>query len=190
LNGIAHGQIDGELIDIDLAVNLASTVFLGGLDTLPSNIGWTLRYLAEHPEHRQRIIEDPSCIPTAVEEFFRVFPSVARNGGTATRDVHFHGVDIRAGDRVVSMLCLANQDSAVFEDPTILDFDRQVNKHIAFGSGAHRCLGSHLARHELGVALQEWHAAIPDYRIAPTDKRTYAGGMVFGIESLTLEWDV
>jgi cytochrome P450 len=190
LNGIAHGQIDGELIDIDLAVNLASTVFLGGLDTLPSNIGWTLRYLAEHPDHRQRIIDDPSCIPAAVEEFFRVFPAVARNGGVATRDVVFHGVNIRAGDRVVSMLCLANQDGAVFENPTILDFDRQVNKHMAFGAGAHRCLGSHLARHELGVALQEWHAAIPDYRLASLEKKTYAGGMVFGIERLPLEWDV
>ncbi len=100
LNGVAHSQVDGEPFHMDVAVNLASTVFLGGLDTLPSNIAWTLRYLADHPKHRRELVEDPSVVPAAVEEFFRVFPSVARNGATATRDIHFHGVDIKAGDRV------------------------------------------------------------------------------------------
>ena len=189
LNGVAHSQIDGEPIDMDVGVNLAATVFLGGLDTLPSNIAWTLRYLAEHEEHRRRLIEDPSVIPTAVEEFFRVFPSVAKNGARATRDVHFHGVDVKAGDWVVTVLSLANQDSAVFDDPTSLDFDRQVTRHLAFSVGSHRCLGSHLARHELGVALAEWHAAIPDYRISPGVKISYTGG-VFAMRNLPLEWSL
>ena len=79
LTGIALGEIDGELIDVDSGINLAATVFLGGLDTLPSNIGWTLRFLANNPGHRRRITEDPTCVPGAVEEFFRRFPSVAKN---------------------------------------------------------------------------------------------------------------
>ena len=96
LTGIALGEIDGELIDMDSGINLASAVFLGGLDTLPSNIGWTLRFLANNPEHRRRIIEDPTCVPGAVEEFFRRFPSVAKSAVVrATRDVEFHGANIK-----------------------------------------------------------------------------------------------
>lgn len=176
LTGIATGQIDGELVSLDVGVNLASTVFLGGLDTLPSNIGWTLRFLADNPAHRRKIVDDPSCIPSAVEEFFRRFPSVTRNPVRAARDVQFHGANIKKGDVVMTVLFLANCDSQVFDDPLQIDFDRVVNKHIAFSVGAHRCLGSHLARHELAVGLQEWHAAIPDYRVAEREKITYTGG--------------
>jgi cytochrome P450 len=190
LNGIAHGQIDGKPIAMDVAVNLASTVFLGGLDTLPSNIGWTLRYLSEHPEQRRQISQHPETIPTAVEEFFRVFPSVAKNAPVrATRDVEFHGVHINKGELVYTMICLANQDSAVFDDPLTLDFTRTSNKHMAFSAGSHRCLGSHLARHELGVARQEWHAAIPEYRVADYSQITYTGG-VLAMTYLPLEWDI
>jgi cytochrome P450 len=189
LSGIANGQIDGEVVDIETATNLASTVFLGGLDTLPSNIGWTLRYLADNPDQRRRIVDDPSCVPGAVEEFFRRFPSVTRNPTRATRDVEFHGANIRKGDVVTTVLFLANCDSAVFDDPLTLDFGRAVNKHIAFSAGSHRCLGSHLARHELAVGLQEWHAAIPDYRIIDRDKITYTGG-VAGMRYLHPEWEV
>ena len=190
LSGIAHGRIDGELIDLDVGVNLASTVFLGGLDTLPSNIGWTFRYLANHPEARQRIIADPSVIPTAVEEFLRIYTVTAKEQRRATRDIEFHGVHIRAGDRVMGLMSVANQDSAEFEDPFTPNFDRTVNRHMAFAVGAHRCLGSHLARHELQVALQEWHAAIPDYRVALGEPTVYGGGGVFAIDSMHLEWDV
>ncbi len=189
LSGIANGCIDGELVDLDVATNLASTVFLGGLDTLPSNIGWTLRYLADHPQDRQRLVEDPACIPGAVEEFFRRFPSVTMNPSRATRDVEFHGASIKAGDPVMSVIFLANCDSQAFDDPLTLDFDRKSNKHLTFAAGPHRCLGSHLARHELGVGLQEWHAAIPDYRVADRDKMTYYPG-VAGIHYLRLEWEV
>ena len=190
LSGVVHGEIDGERIDIDVAVNLASTVFLGGLDSVPATIGWVWRYLADHPDVRRRIVEDPACIPNAVEEFLRVFPAVARNGGVATRDVDFHGAAIKAGDRVRNYISLANQDSAVFDDPLTLNFDRPANKHIAFSAGSHRCLGSHLVRHELAVALQEWHAQIPDYRVAEPDKIIFIGGGVLSIDALPLEWDV
>jgi cytochrome P450 len=188
LNGIAHGQIDGQLIPIDTAVNLASTVFLGGLDTLPSNMAWTLRYLTEHTDLRHRLATDPGCVATAAEEFFRIFP-VARNGARAAHDVEFHGAHIKAGERIICLINLANVDSAVFDDPLTLDFDRKINKHMAFSVGSHRCLGSHLARHEMRVFLQEWHVAIPDYRIADPDAITFTGGSVLAIRNLPLEWD-
>jgi len=188
LTGISLGEIDGERIDIETGINLAATVFLGGLDTLPSNIGWTLRFLATNPGHRRRIIEEPECVPGAVEEFFRRFPSVAKNACRATRDLDFHGANIKKGDLVHTILFLANCDGEVFNDPLSLDFDRRGNKHIAFSVGSHRCLGSHLARHELAVGLQEWHAAIPEYRIADVDAITYTGG-VLAMTYLPLEWD-
>jgi cytochrome P450 len=190
LGGVANGKIDGEIISDDVAVNLASTVFLGGLDTLPSNIGWAFRYLAEHPDQRQQLADDPSLAHAAAEEFLRVFPSVPRTNGTVTRDAHFHGVDLRAGDKVIGITTAANRDSAQFEDPMSVRFDRKINRHLSFSAGPHRCLGSHLARHELAVALQEWHAAIPSYRLPSNTDFKYHGGLVFALEELPLEWDV
>ncbi len=190
LSGIVNGKIDGVPVDEKVAVNLASTVFLGGLDTLPSNIGWTFRHLASRPDLRRRIIEDPSIVPQAVEEFLRIYTVTARSGRRATRDIDFHGIPIRAGDHVVPLLSLANTDSAEFDDPLSPNFDRKVNRHIAFAAGAHRCLGSHLARHELQVALIEWHNAIPDYRVDPNAELLYHAGSVFAIDNLPLVWDV
>ena len=190
LNGIAHGKIDGEPVDPEVAVNLASTVFLGGLDTVPSILGWIFRHLALHPELRQCIVEDPSCATGAVEEFLRIYPVVPRSSGTSTRDVDFHGVQIRKGDPVKTYWALAGQDSAVFPDPLTLDPDRTGNRHMAFAVGAHRCLGSHLARHELIVALQEWHAQIPDYHLADPASVRFTGGGVMGMANLQLAWNV
>ena len=96
---------------------------------------------------------------------------------------------MRAGDRVQVLSGLANHDSAEFDDPLTANFDRKINRHIAFAAGPHRCLGSHLARHELEVALEEWHAVLPDYHIAPDAKLVYDGGGVFAIDYLPLEWD-
>ncbi len=190
LSAIANGQIDGELIDMDAAINLASTVFVGGLDTLPSNIGWSFRYLADHPEARRRIIEEPAVVPRIVEEFLRLWTVTAVDGRIVAHDVDFKGVHMHAGDRIVVLIGVANHDSTEFSDPLTANFDRKVNRHIAFAAGPHRCLGSHLARHELEVALEEWHARIPEYRIAPDAKLVYDGGGVFAIDYLPLEWEV
>jgi len=190
LSGVAHGTIDGEVISDNVAVNLAFTVFLGGLDTLPSNIGWTFRYLAEHLEQRQQLVHDPSLAHAAAEEFLRVFPSVPRTGGAVTPDAKFHGIDLRAGDKVIGITTAANRDSTHFEDPMSVRFDRTANRHLSFSAGPHRCLGSHLARHELAVALQEWDAGIPSYRVPPNTRSTYHGGLVFAIDELPLEWNV
>ncbi len=189
MSAIVHGRIDGELIDLDVAVSLASTVFLGGLDTLASNIGWSLRHLAGHPELRRRIIGEPTIVPATVEEFLRLYTVTAREPRRVTRHIDFHGAAMHADDRIAVMTGLANRDGNEFLRPLEADFDRRPNRHIAFAVGPHRCLGSHLARHELEVALEEWHAAIPDYRVAPNEQILYSGGN-FTIEYLPLEWDV
>ena len=190
LSGVAHSQIDGVPIEPDVAINLASTVFLGGLDTLPSNIGWAFRYLAGHPEQRRQLVEKPSLAAGAAEEFLRVYPSVPKTARVAKHDARFHGVDLKGGDAVVGLVSVAHLDAEKFEDPETINFERKSNRQMAFAVGTHRCLGSHLARHEMEIALQEWHAAIPDYRIPADTKFAYHGGGVFAMEHLPLEWDV
>ena len=188
LSAIANGRIDDELIDMETATNIAATVFLGGLDTLPSNIAWSLRFLATHPELRQQLVADPTVIPYAVEEFLR-FYSVANPVRRAVRDVEIGGSVLRAGDRLFLIMGRADRDESEFDEASCVRFGRGVNRHLAFGAGAHRCLGSHLARHELHVALAEWHARIPEYRI-PDDADLSFNGGVLAVASLPLEWHV
>ena len=188
LSAIGNGQIDGELIDLDAATNLASTVFLGGLDTLPSNIAWSLRFLAWNAEHRRQIVADPSITRDAVEEFLRFF-SVANPRRRATRDVELGGAMIRKDERIFVLISNGDRDAAEFGDARTVRFDRDTNRHLAFGGGPHRCLGSHLARHELVVALNEWHAQIPDYRVADGSVPSYQGG-VLAMDTLELQWEI
>lgn len=185
LSAIANAQVDGESIDLRTATSLASTLFLGGLDTLPSNLAWTFRFLAQNSEYRRRIVEDPSIIPAAAEEFLRVF-AVASPLRRVTRDLEFHGANLVAGDRVFCSISAANRDREVFGIG--VDFDRKVNPHLTFATGPHRCLGSHIARQEMVIALREWHKRIPDYRVAPDTDYAYQGP-VLAMQRLTLEWD-
>jgi cytochrome P450 len=186
LSAIANGRLDGEQIDIKTAVNVASTVFVGGLDTLPSNISWSLRFLANNPRYRREIIDNPGVIPGAVEEFLRLY-SVANPMRRIMRDVVVNGANMLKGDRVLCSIAAANRDPSVFGDKAV--FDRKSNPHLAFATGPHRCLGSHLTRHELAVALEIWHELIPDYHVSSGAQISYQGP-IFAMESLPLEWSV
>lgn len=186
LSAIATGRMNDEPIDMTTAVSVAATVFLGGLDTLPSNISWALRFLASNPDYRHQVIEHPEMIPGAVEEFLRIY-SVANPMRRVTRDVVVNGANMLAGDRILCSIAGANRDTKVFGDK--ITFDRKSNPHLAFATGPHRCLGSHLARHELEVALEIWHELIPDYRVSPNAQIRYTGP-IFAMESLPLEWSV
>jgi cytochrome P450 len=187
LSAIGNGQINGERVDLTTAVNVASTVFLGGLDTLPSNISWCFHFLATHPQYRRQLVERPELIsPGAVEEFLRLF-SVANPLRRVTRDLDFEGANFVAGDRIMCSIAAANRDVSVFGDK--VNFERTINRHVVFAAGPHRCLGSHLARHELGIALKMWHELIPEYRLAADAKLRFMGP-IFALDTLPLEWDV
>lgn len=185
LSAIARGVIDGKPIDMQMAVNVASTVFLGGLDTLPSNIGWMLRYLATHPDARKQLIGNPGLIPNAVEEFLRYF-AVANPVRRAKRDLTLGGASISADDRIYVSVSCANRDPVEFGEG--VRFDREINRHLTFANGAHRCLGSHLARHELGIAISEFLKAIPEFHLKSEHEITYYGP-IFAMNSLWLEWE-
>ena len=147
-------------------------------------------FLATHPEHRRQIVDDASIIPAAVEELLRFESPVHQGiGRTATEATTLpNGELVAKGVSVVPVLGAANVDPAEFDDPLEVRFDREVNRHIAFGGGVHRCLGSHLARRELRITLREWHARIPDYRIKEGYEQLEFPPGLRHIKDLTLAW--
>ncbi|OBK10422.1 cytochrome P450 [Mycobacterium asiaticum] len=172
-----------ELLDICFLFLIA------GLDTVTDSLDCFFVYLARHPEHRHQLVEQPDILPHAIEELLRwetPVPGVAR---VAMQDVEVGGCPINKGDRVSPLLGAANTDPAEFPDPELVDFARNPNRHRAFGGGPHRCLGSHLARMELRVALREFHRRIPDYEI-PTGTELKYTAALRSVEALPLTFPV
>jgi cytochrome P450 len=178
--------IDGKPIPHDDLLSFCLLMFMAGLDTVTIQLTFMFWHLATHADDRDRIIGEPAIIPSAVEEFLRAYAFVppARK---VTRDVDFHGCPMKAGDMVLLPLCNATRDPEAFADANKVIVDRSPNNHNAFGAGPHRCLGAHLARRELRVALEEWHKRIPHYRVRQGFDVLERGTM-FGIAELALEW--
>jgi cytochrome P450 len=177
--------IDGEQInDLEL-LNCLLLLFMAGLDTVSNQLSYAMHHLATHPADRARIVAEPELIPKLVEETLRVYP-IVQTARKATQDMDFHGCPVKAGDMASFPLALTGRDEAVYPDARRVDLDRGVSRHLSFGGGPHRCLGSHLARQEMAVVLQEWHKRIPDYELA--GEATEHGGQIFGLDSLNLTW--
>ena len=179
-------EIDGEKISDHDMHAFCVLMFQAGFDTVPISIGWALHHFATHPEDRQAIVEDPSLITIATEEILRVYSFVVP-ARKATRDVEVGGCPVRAGEMVMLPLSVTNRDPGRYAKPLEVDLTRRGSNHIAFGSGPHRCLGSHLARLELTVAIEEWHKRIPEYRLA-AGQRLEEHGNMYGITSMRLIW--
>jgi hypothetical protein len=159
-------EIDGTtrpLTDAELG-NMFFLLAIAGLHTTQGSLAWSLLHLADHPDQRQRLVDDPGLVAGAVEELLRMEAAVSP-GRKVTRDTELAGVPLKQGNTVLLVLAGANADPREFDDPDRLRIDRTPNRHLSFGSGPHRCLGSHLARVELRIALEEIHRRIPDYRL-------------------------
>ena len=180
-------RIDGEPIPQEDLLAWCLLMFMAGLDTVAIQLSYSFWHLATHDADRARIVAEPGLIPSAVEEFLRAYSFVPTQR-KVTHDAEFHGCPVRAGEMVMFPIPAACRDPKLFPDPDQVILDRSPNNHFAFGAGPHRCLGSHLARRELRVALEEWHTRIPDYRLDPAVAVVEHGGM-FGIDSLALRWD-
>lgn len=165
LGHMANGTIDGKPLDRDYCRNMALNILAGGVDTTTALTSNTLIYLSENPEDRARLIADPSLLPIAREEFVRYFSPVHSIGRNATDDVELNGWQFSKGDRVLLAFASANRDGDIFEDPDRVILDRFPNKHVAFGSGMHRCLGSFLARLMFEVMVTEVLTRMPDYHV-------------------------
>jgi cytochrome P450 len=182
-------RIDGEApSDADL-LSCMLLLFMAGLDTVASQLSYTFLHLATHEADRKRIVADPAIIPDAVEEFLRAY-AIVQTGRKATRDISFHGCPIKKGEVIELPLAMANRDPREHERGGTVDLEAPRPRHIAFGAGPHRCLGSHLARQELTVVLQEWHRLIPEYELADESAAIEHTGGVFGIDALPLRWAI
>ena len=156
-------------------------LLIAGIDTTWSAIGSSLWHLATHPVDRQRLIDNPNLMPTAVEEFLRAYSPVTMAREVAT-DTEISGCPMQAGQMVLLSFPAANRDPEMFENPEEVRIDRQPNRHCAFGLGIHRCVGSNLARMEMTVAIEEWLKRIPQFNLAGAV--SWSEGTVRGPRSL------
>jgi cytochrome P450 len=181
-------EVDGVKLTREEILDICFLFLIAGLDTVTDSLTCFFAYLAQHPEHRRAIVDDPSVIPAAVEELLRWESPVPGVPRFATRDTEFHGCPIHTGEAVTMSVGAANVDPAQYDDPLDVRFDREANPHLAFGGGVHRCLGSHLARRELRVTLREWHRRIPEYELKPGIELHYQQGLRT-VENLELVWE-
>lgn len=181
-------EIDGHRLTREDILDVSFLLILAGLDTVTATLGCNIAYLAANPAQRRRIIEKPETLAGAVEELLRWETPVTAVPRIVKQRVEIHGQTLEKGEMVTLLLGASNLDSAEFQDPERVDFERERNKHLAFGGGPHRCLGSHLARMELEVAMQVWHERIPDYRIKPGETPRYSPG-IREVQYLPLVWD-
>jgi cytochrome P450 len=181
-------EIDGHRLSREDILDVSFLLILAGLDTVTATLGCNIAYLAANPEQRRRVAEKPDTIPGAVEELLRWETPVTAVPRIVKQDVEIHGHRLKKGEMVTLLLGASNVDSTEFQDPERVDFERERNKHLAFGGGPHRCLGSHLARMELEVAMQVWHERIPSYRIKPGETPRYSPG-IREVQYLPLVWD-
>jgi cytochrome P450 len=180
--------VDGEPMSDDDVLNIFNQLVLAGLDTVKSALSYSFLHLSTNETDRRRIVDEPAIIPSAIEEFLRAYPLVME-GRKLSQDIDFHGVPMRAGEMVMLALPTVMHDPDQFERPDVVLIDREKNNHLSFGGGPHRCLGSHLARMEMAVGLEEWHRRIPDYRLAcPVDEVVERGGQL-SLRSLPLVWN-
>ena len=174
---IIAGEVDGVKLTDEEVVDICFLFIIAGLDTVTDSLDCFFAYLAQQPEQRRLIAEDESAIPSAVEELLRWESPVPAVPRVATEDVSFGGCPVHAGEQVMLLLGSANTDDANHPGVDEVDLRRNPNPHLAFGGGVHRCLGSHLARVELRVALREFHRRIPDYWLAPGTVLQYTPGL-------------
>jgi cytochrome P450 len=185
---VVQASIDNKPLSDDEILGIYYLFFVGGLDTVAATLGFIFHWLATHPEEQASLRADPSKHTDAIEEFLRAF-SVVITRRRVTTDTKVAGVEMKAGDWVTVPLMMAGLDAADYPNPLELKLDRSPNRHMAFAFGPHRCIGSNLARREFSVALVEWFARIPPFRLKAGTQPTVHGGGVFGVERLELEWD-
>jgi cytochrome P450 len=164
LDQFLHFEIDGESLGDDDVLNIMHLFTIAGLDTVTSSMSCILSRFVLHPDERRRVMASPQLLPSAIEELMR-FESPVFSGGVrwVSENTEVNCVPVRAGDLVYLCWATANVDPATFPDPLVIDLERTENRHIAFAAGLHRCLGSHLARNELRVAIDQLHRRVSDY---------------------------
>jgi cytochrome P450 len=179
LSELLQTEVEGKPLDEGIILGIAALVLIAGVDTTWSAIGSSLWHLATHADDQKRMVAEPELMPLAIEELLRAYSPVTM-ARMVTGDVEFGGCPMKEGDKVLMNFPAANRDPDVFDDPQTVILDRAHNRHVAFGSGIHRCAGSNLARMELQVALEEWIGRIPEFSLEDGKEIAWAGGQVRG----------
>ena len=180
-------ELEGRPLEDHEVLSTCLLLLLAGIDTTWSSIGTSLWHLAHHPEDRRALAEDPELWLTGIEELLRAYAPVTMAREVMT-DTEALGCPMHAGDPVLLPFPAANRDPSVFPEADEVHLDREENRHVAFGVGIHRCLGSNLARMELTVALQRFLTRIPDFEVADEAGIRWAGGQIRGPRTLPLRW--
>jgi cytochrome P450 family 142 subfamily A polypeptide 1 len=163
---LVHAEIDGDSLDDASLVHETLLILIGGDETTRHVISGGVEELLTHPDQQAELAGDPALMPGAVEEMLRWVSPIKNMARTATRDVVLEGATISAGQEIILLYPSANRDAAVFEKPDDFDIHRSPNPHMAFGFGAHFCLGNQLARLELKVMVDRLLARLPDLHLA------------------------
>jgi cytochrome P450 len=176
---LLQSEIDGQRLDPFHVARTVGLLLLAGIDTTWSAIGASIWHLARTPTDRERLVREPGLLPTAIEELLRAYAPVTM-ARLVKEDVELNGCTMRAEDWVLLSFPAANRDPAVFDRADEVIIDREPNRHATFGLGIHRCAGSHLARMELRVALEEWLRAFPEFTLADPAAVRWSAGQVRG----------
>jgi cytochrome P450 len=182
---LINAELYGRKLEADHVAGTMVLLLIAGIDTSWSAIGASLWHLAKNPADRERLVAESGLLPTAVEEFLRAYAPVTM-ARLVKDDINWNGVDMKAEDWILLSFPAANRDPAQFDRAGEVIIDREVNRHAAFGLGIHRCLGSHLARMELRVALEVWLERIPEFNLADPDAVTWSTGQIRGPRNLPL----
>ena len=177
LSRLLQAELDGKPLTQAELLGICHLMLIGGLDTVTATLDCMVTYLARHPASRRRLVEEPSLVPVAIEELLRHESPVMLVPRILAHDVNLRGEELHRGDHVMLLVGAANADGCEFPDADTADLDRDPNRHLAFGGGNHLCLGAHLARLELRVALEGLHRRIPDYRIPDGVEIHYSAGI-------------
>jgi cytochrome P450 len=187
ISELMNTEVEGKKVPIEYVLGVCNLMLVAGIDTTWSAIGSVMWHMAQHPEHRTQLRENDALWPTAIEELLRVYAPVTM-ARIVDRDIEFQGCPMKAGDRVLMAFPAANRDPRQFENPDEVILDREHNRHVAFGSGIHRCAGSNLARLEVRIALQTWLERIPEFELVDPTTVTWAGGQVHGPRSCMVKF--
>lgn len=186
---VANAKVDGEYLADRDVFGYFLIIATAGHDTTSYSLTGGLKALLDHPDQMARLRADPSLLPSAVDEFIRWTSPVKHFVRTCTEDVEIEGKQVRAGDLVVLSYPSANRDEDVFDDPFAFRIDRKPNRHLAFGTGPHLCLGQHLAKLELTAFMREFLDRIEDVEQAGP-ARLVQSTFVGGVKSLPIRYKV
>jgi len=186
MEAIMGAEIDGKKLDDGEILGMFYTFYTGGLDTVYATLGWSMRYIATHPEFQQFLRDNPDKLNKAVDEFLRMF-SVVMTQRRVTRDMTWHGIEMKQDDLVFLPLFIACRDPEAYPNPNEMDLHRKESM-VAFATGPHLCLGMHLARREIRIAIETFLDRFDNIHIPEGAQYAYHAGPTLNVDSLQLAW--